>query len=179
MGCGASCGNTTRIRPDLNSINGTCTSVSADKSGMLIRDSSHDYNPGIGGLPNLLSFEEKFPDAFKVYETAFVQYMQYVSEVQDGTGTEEIQRRPVKSLMELRADDLGFPVLPPAVSDPTKDILDYQKHLIRSFLTAHYSKIQFLSEVDILKRMNRTSMWPAGGTISLAILCNKQGSVGG
>lgn len=114
-----------------------------------------------------------------MYEMAFIQYMQYVSEVQDGTVNEEIQRQPVKSLMELRADDLGFPVIPPALSDPTKDILDYQKHLIRSFLRAHYSKIQFLSEVDILKRRNRTSMWPAGGTISLAILRHKQESVGG
>ena len=74
--------------------------------------------------------------------------MQYVSEVQDGTATEEMQQRLVKLLIELQADDLGFPILPPSVSDPMRDILDYQKHLIRSFLMAHYSNIQFLSEVD-------------------------------
>ena len=74
--------------------------------------------------------------------------MQYVSEVQDGTAMEEMQRRPVKLLIELRADDLGFPILPLSVSDPMRNILDYQKHLIQSFLMAHYSNIQFLSEVD-------------------------------
>ena len=116
---------------------------------MLTWDFSHDYNPSIGDLPNLLSFEEKFLDAFAMYKKAFVQYMQYVSEVQDGTSTEDMQRRPVKSLMELRTNDLGFPILPPAVSDPKKDTLDYHKQLVRSFLTAHYSNIPFLSEVDV------------------------------
>lgn len=105
------------------------------------RNTSHDYNPEIGGLSNLLSFEEKFPEAFKIYEKAFVSYMKYVEEVQNGTVVEETQRRPVKSLIELRTDDSGFPLLPPAVSDPIKDILDYQKHLVRSFLTMHYSMV--------------------------------------
>ena len=59
---------------------------------MLTRDFSHDYNPSIEDLPNLLSFKEKFPDAFAMYKKAFVQYMQYVSEVQDGTSTEDMQR---------------------------------------------------------------------------------------
>ena len=84
-----------------------------------------------------------------MYEKAFVQYMQYVSEVQDGTSTEDMQRRPVKSLMELQTNDLRFPILPPAISDPKNDTLDYHKQLVRSFLTTHYSNIPFLSEMDV------------------------------
>lgn len=130
-------------------MSGTFSSVSAGDCAIIIRDTSHDYNPDIGDLPNLLTLEEKFPEAFKSYEKAFVMYMKYVEEVKNGTVVEETQRRPVKSLMELRTDDSGFPLLPPAVADPPKDVLEYQKHLIRSFLTAHYSTdIFFLSGQD-------------------------------
>jgi hypothetical protein len=65
LGREAACGSTTQIRPELNSMSGTSGSVSADDCAIIIRDISHDYNPDIGGL-NILSFEEKFPEAFKV-----------------------------------------------------------------------------------------------------------------
>ena len=145
---GSCFGNSTRTRLEFNSMTGRSGSASADESVIIIWDTSHGYNPDIGDL-NLLSFAEMFPEEFKIFEKAFVQYMKYVGEVQAGNVTEEARHRPVKSLLELRTDDQGFPLLPPAASDPTKDTLDYQKHLMRSFLTAHYSKIHFLSEQDI------------------------------
>jgi hypothetical protein len=109
-------------------------------SGQCICCTSHDYNPEIGNLPNLLRFEDKFPEAFKLCEEGFIQYMNYVAEVQAGTIVEEVRRRPGKTLIELATDEEGYPILPDAGTDPATNVLDYHKRLIRSFLTAHYGK---------------------------------------
>ena len=105
---------------------------------------SHDYNGELGDIANLRPFEEKFPQEFQDFEMAFIKYMHYVEELQNGTIVEEPKRQSAKILIELEMDDAGYPVLPAAGSDPTKDRLEYQKRLIRSFLTHHYRKlIQF------------------------------------
>ena len=73
-----------------------------------------------------------------------MEYMRYVDELDNGTIVEEPKRQSAKTLIELEMDGAGYPVLPAAGSDPTKDKLEYQKQLIRSFLTHHYRKlIQF------------------------------------
>ena len=76
---------------------------------------------------------------------AFIKYMHYVDELANGTIVEEPKRQSAKTLIELETDGAGYPVLPAAGSDPTKDKLEYQKRLMQSFLTHHYRKsIQFL-----------------------------------
>lgn len=106
-----------------------------------VSNNSHDYNPELGDIPNLLSFEEKYPEDFKVCEAGFVKYMQYVEDMQQGTAIEEEpKRRPSKTMIDLPTDDDGYPILPNASSEPSKDILEYRKRLIRSFVTAHYSE---------------------------------------
>jgi len=135
---------------------------------------SHDYNGELGDIPNLRGFEEKFPQEFQDFEMAFIKYMRYVEELQNGTIVEEPKRQSAKTLIELEMDGAGYPVLPAAGSDPTKDRLEYQKRLIRSFLTHHYRKlIQFPRRRLCMLIVLRVCLRPAGGEISMAIVCLK------
>ena len=82
---------------------------------------SHDYNAELGDIPNLRPFEEKFPEEFQDFEKGFIKYMRYVEELESGTIVEEPKRQSAKTLVELETDDTGYPLLPGAGSDPTKD----------------------------------------------------------
>jgi len=135
---------------------------------------SHDYNAELGDIDNLRSFEEKFPEEFQYFEKGLIKYMRYVEELESGTIVEEPKRQSAKTLMELETDDTGYPLLPSAVSDPTKDRLEYQKRLIRSFLTNHYRKwVHFPRRRLSMLILLRVCLWPAGGEISMAIVCLK------
>src|SRR6266700_3611923 len=67
------------------------------------------------------------------------------------------------ALIELNTDNRGYPILPGPNSDPTKDGLEYQKRLLRSFLTNHYSKcIHCRHRWYCVLMLARVCMWSAG-----------------
>lgn len=83
-----------------------------------------------------------FPEATEIFETAFIEYIAYVEKLMAGLATDDFRKiRSSKELLELATDPKGYPVLPPPGQ---KESLDVMKHLIRSFVTAHYRKIMFL-----------------------------------
>ncbi len=135
---------------------------------------SHDYNAELGNIPHLQSFEEKFPQEFQDFERGFIKFMHYVEELESGIIVKEPKRQLVKTFIELNTDNSGYPILPGPDSDPTKDGLEYQKRLLRSFLTTHYSKcIHFRHRRYCVLMLARVCMWSAGGEISLAIICHQ------
>ena len=82
-----------------------------------------------------------FPEATQTFEAAFVEYIAYVEKLIDGLATDDFKKmRSPKELLELATDPKGYPVLPPPGE---KESLDVMKHLIRSFVSAHYRKTTF------------------------------------
>lgn len=84
-----------------------------------------------------------FPEATQTFEAAFIEYIAYVERLIAGLATDNFKKmRSPKELLELATDPKGYPVLPPPGE---KESLDVMKHLIRSFVSAHYRKITFPS----------------------------------
>ena len=91
-----------------------------------------------------MAFEERHPEAYTAMALAMKEYSKYVIdlEVEDGSGCTPapMAGRQKKSAITLEQNPQGFPILPETEDEDTEDDLEYQKRLIRAFLTDHYSK---------------------------------------
>ena len=91
------------------------------------------------------SFEERHPDAYATFALAMKEYSKYVNEeaAQDGEAaaapSAAARRKP---RITLEHSPLGFPIIPhPQATPEEEDGAEYQKRVLRSFLTEHYSEI--------------------------------------
>jgi len=83
-----------------------------------------------------------FPDAHQTFETAFCEYITQIRDLEKGSpATDVLKNRQRQPILDLQMDDNGFPLIPDPLDDLKADSLIYQKHLIRSFITVHYSKV--------------------------------------
>lgn len=98
---------------------------------------SHDFNENVGKV-KVLPFIEKFPDAVANFRKAWVEYMLYCYKVESGSSEVEsvaAQNRQSTSLIILDRDPKGYPLVPQENGNLTN-----MKHIVRSFITAHYRR---------------------------------------
>lgn len=102
---------------------------------------SHDFNPDIGGIVGLKPFAELYPEAFVAFENAFWEYVKHITELEKGPRAPEIRKNRNKPpALELVRDGGGFPLIPdPRAGDNAEGLL-YQKQIVRTYVTLHYSK---------------------------------------
>jgi hypothetical protein len=71
---------------------------------------------------------------------ALKEYAAYVTEMESGEAPEAAAAGPARARprMTLEHDSAGFPMMPERTDDDDMEGLEYQKRVIRSFLTDHY-----------------------------------------
>ena len=109
------------------------------------------------------SFEERHPEAYAAFALAMKEYSSYVCE--EATGGEEaaaataaVRRKPKVSLAH---SSLGFPLIPEChATQEDEDGAEYQKRVLRSFLTEHYSETVSFIQLNYTTDLLHTKDWP-------------------
>ena len=95
-----------------------------------------------------MSFEESHPQVYNAMALAMKEYAKYVTELEageetGGTGAATVAARQRRAQFELEHNPQGFPILPEIEDENEEEELEYQKRLIRTFLTDHYSRLKW------------------------------------
>jgi hypothetical protein len=101
--------------------------------------SRHDFNEFLGKV-KVKSFVEKFPEAVENFRKAWIDYMKYCYQVESGVEVESVsENKSASVIIELDRDAKGYPLVPQEGGN-----LINMKRIIRSFITAHYRKVDFI-----------------------------------
>lgn len=101
--------------------------------------SRHDFNEFLGKV-KVESFIEKFPEAVEDFRKAWIDYMKYCYQVESGVEVESVsENKSASVIIELDRDAKGYPLVPQEGGN-----LINMKRIIRSFITAHYRKVDFI-----------------------------------
>ena len=86
-------------------------------------------------------FQVLYPEAYATFEEAFMDYIRHIKDLEKAPAEEIVRSaKGPRHVLDLASDEKGFPLLPPASVAPKADDLKSKKHLIRSFITIHYSE---------------------------------------